>query len=148
MGYVQQNEKKIKRGLKWLEQTRDAIIEEGMKNLLQAELLNALAIHDDAHYGHRITEDSHGWALVKNGQIIQMGVNEGRHGSGNATREMQTVAQSIGTTGYVGIILASMDATRDNGRPIIFEVDFELDVLNAVSGDIKANIKKYIKPIK
>lgn len=146
--YDKKNEEAVDRGLKWLTARRDVILEEGMRRLLITASAYAIAQHDHTHFGHRITENSHGWALVKDGKILGIGVNEGHHGEGDAERQLQTVAGGISKNGYVGIILASMTATRDNGRPIMFEIEFEMDIMKITADEIRDNFSTYFKPIK
>lgn len=141
------NEKAIKHGLDWLTRAKDAVIERGMLRLLPEATAYALSLHDETHFGHKSTEDSHGWALVKDGGIVQMGVNEGRHGHGDAHEQLRRVAQSIATPGYVGIVLASMNAAREDGRPIIFEIEYEIGVLSFTSDEIQDYFQTYFKPI-
>jgi len=145
--YEKSNEKAIKRGLNWLSATKDVIIRRGMVELLQEASAYAIELHDAMHFGHRIAEDSHGWALVKDGSIVMMQVNAGNHGEGHAREQMRDVADSINNKGYVGIILASMTANREDGRPIIFAIDFEMDVLNITADAIRANFYKFFRPI-
>lgn len=147
MNTIRQNEKAIERGLKWLSSAKDKIIERGMLELLPKATEYAISLHDHSHYGHRVTEDSHGWALVKDGRIVKMGVNDGRHGEGYAHKQLRDVAQSIATPGYVGIVLASMTAKRDDGRPIIFEIEYEMDILSMTADEIIDNFQTYFKPI-
>lgn len=145
--YERQNERAIDRGLKWLKTSGDAIIQNGMITLLKEASEFAISLHDHQHFGHRVAADSHGWALVKDGRVLQMEVNEGRHGQGKAHKQLRDVAQSIATPGYVGILLASMSANREDGRPIMFEIEFEIDVLSMSADEIRSNFDKYFKTI-
>ena len=145
--YDKQNEKAVKRGLKWLTARRDTILMRGMCDLLRVSSAFALTLHDQTHFGHRIAADSHGWALVKDGRVEFLEVNEGSHGRGTASQQLREAASKVPNKGYVGIILASMDAVRENGRPIIFELEFEMDVMNITIDEIKSNFYEYFKPL-
>ena len=147
MKYDKQNEQAVKRGLEWLTKVRDAVEEQGMVSLLRDSMAYAIDLHGHEHFGHRITGDSYGWALVKNGLIIQMEVNEGNHGNGDATEQLRVVSREVKAKGYVGIVLASMKAFREDGRPIMFEVDFEHGVLGITADEIRDNFSMYFKPI-
>lgn len=142
------NEKAIKRGLDWLSRRRDEILRRGMIELLQEAAEYSIHLHDSSHFGHRTTRDTHGWALVKNGKIEYMQVNDGNHGEGDASEQLRDAAGKVKPTGYVGIVLASFSATREDGRPIIFEIEYEVDVMNATIGEIKRNFHKFFKPVK
>ena len=146
--YDRQNEKAVKRGLNWLTDRRDAILRRGMVELLEEAASFAMHLHDQTHFGHRIVADSHGWALVKDGKVELLQVNDGNHGEGNATRQLREAASKVPSNGYVGIVLASMTAARENGRPIIFELEFEMDVMNITIDEIKSNFYDYFKPIR
>ena len=145
--YTKDNQRAIKRGLDWLTKVKDEVIERGMLKLLPDAMAYALSIHDETHFGHRITEDSHGWALVKDGRIVKIEVNEGHHGKGDAHKQLQNVAQSITTPGYVGIVLSSLNANREDGRPIIFEIEYELGVLFFTADEIADHFSQYFKRI-
>lgn len=145
--YDRQNERAVKNGLDWLIKTEDLIARRGMIELLQEASAYAMQLHDATHYGHRISEDSHGWALVKNGTIVMMQVNAGNHGKGDATKQLREVAKGLVNPGYSGIVLASMNALRENGKPIIFEVEFEETILGATADAVRSNFYKFFKPI-
>lgn len=147
MSYLKSNEKAIDRGLDWLKSVQERVAEDGMLRILREATAYALFLHDHGHFGHRIAEDSHGWALVKDGKIVNIEVNEGHHGKGDARAQLESVAAGVSNRGYVGIVLASMSAKRNSGKPILFEIDFEMWVLSLTSDNIRENFPYYFKPI-
>lgn len=141
------NSKVIDKAVKRLQANADTIIEKGMKRLLADAMAYALDVHDAEHFGHRTTEDSYGWALVKRGRVVALETNKGKHGKGEAERQLRDVASGVSKDGWVGIVLASMTAQRDTGKPIIFVVDYEIGVLNFTADEIKDYFNVYFKPI-
>lgn len=145
MSNIRKNDKAIDRGLDWLTKQRDTIIEQAMLKILPMATEYAIALHDHEHFGHRIAGDTHGWALVKGGSIVKMEVNDGRHGEGEAHKQLRDVARSIVNDGYTGIVLASMTAHRNNGKPIIFEIEYEIDILTMTAEELRKNFNRYFK---
>ena len=145
--YQQQNDRKIKAAFKRLVITKDIIIERGMKELMQHAMLYALQVHDTHHVFHKITQDSYGWSVVHDGKVVAYGVNGGRHGEGKAYANLMAESRNH-SEGWVGILLAGMVADDDNRKkPMFFEVDYEMGVLNETSSEIESVFKKYFRPI-
>ncbi len=146
MSYARQNRATIRNAFGRLTRGYDVFIESGMSQLLDDAMNYAISIHDHGHFGHRTTEDSYGWVLIHNGEIKQLKVNEGRHGSGNAESQLRSVASEISEKGWIGVVLASM--TVSNGRkPLFFEVSYELGVLNFTADEIADHFNEYFKPL-
>ncbi len=137
----------VRRAFKRLEDNKDAVIESGMVRLLGDAVQYALSIHDHEHFGHRITGDSYGWALLHNRELKQIQVNGGRHGQGDAEDQLRDVARSINKDGWVGIILSSMSMAFGNRKPIYFEIDYEMGVLDMTQDEIQDHFDEYFKPI-
>jgi hypothetical protein len=146
IGYPQRNGQAIKRGLNWLSKRSDDIAQKFLLMIMPAAMDYAREEHDHSHFGHRITRDSYGWAVVHNGQVVALRVNEGHHGEGEATAQLQEVAKQY-PEGWVGLVLASMNAFRENGRPIIFEVDYELAMLYNTVDMIRDFFPSFIRRI-
>lgn len=146
-GFEQRNERCIQRAFKRLSARKDAIVEDGMSRLLNDAVAYAISIHDYEHFGHRITGNSYGWALLFDGSIKRIWTNEGRHGQGDAEDQLRSVAQGVRKGGWVGIILSSMSMSFGRRKPIYFEVDFEMGVLESTKDEIADYFKDYFRPI-
>lgn len=146
IGNPQRNGQAIKRGLKWLTDTKDEIAKRGLLNILPDAMAYAHELHDHGHFGHRITGDSYGWAVVHDGKIEALKVNSGNHGEGDAREQLERVASGF-SQGWVGLVLASMNAHRDDGRPIIFSIEYEMQVLDATIDEIKDFFPAYFKRV-
>lgn len=147
MSNSQRNDQVVKNALERLSRDKDVIIEDGMQRILSDAMNYAISIHDYEHFGHRTTDNSYGWCLLHNGEIKHIFVNDGRHGEGEAGMQLRDAASSINKSGWVGIILASMTVTNEKGRPIYFEIDYEMGVLDMTIDEIKDNFNVYFKPI-
>lgn len=137
----------VRNAFKRLEANKETMIESGMVRLLGDAVQYAISIHDHEHFGHRITGDSYGWALVHNGAIKRMQVNGGRHGQGDAEDQLRDVARGVTKEGWVGIILSSMSMAFGNRKPIYFEVDYEMGILDMTQDEIQDHFNDYFKPI-
>lgn len=147
MGYAQRNETTILKAFKRLERNRDKVIEEGMPRLLNDAMAYAISIHDHEHFGHRTHDNSYGWALVHDRKLVRLQVNGGRHGHGEAEEQLKEVCGRITRQGWVGVILASMSVAFGRRKPIYFEVDYEMGVLDFTKDEIQAHFAEYFKPI-
>ena len=144
---LRRNDVVVRNAFKRLEASKDAAIESGMVRLLGDAVQYAISIHDHEHFGHRITGDSYGWALLHNRTIKQMQVNGGRHGQGDAEDQLREVARGVTKDGWVGIILSSMLMAFGNRKPIYFEVDYEMGILDMTQDEIRDHFTEYFKPI-
>lgn len=142
------NDDVIKRAFRTLVGSRDAAIEAGMRSLMQNAMLYAIGIHDNTHYGHRITANSYGWLLMHNGSTVDIVVNEGRHGEGRARDDLMEVSREAKQTGWVGILLASMEAETDRSGNVYFVVEYEQDILRETQESIKDSFNRYFKPLR
>lgn len=141
------NERAIRKGFSRLSADKDKVIEDGMSRLLKMGMDFAISQHDHNHFGHRINDNSYGWALVRDHNVVRLGVNGGRHGHGDAEDQLQNAAKSITKSGWVGIILASMMLQFGRRKPIYFEIDYEMDVLELTKKEIESNFSDYFKPL-
>ncbi|MBR5414179.1 MAG: hypothetical protein IK114_14305 [Fibrobacter sp.] len=149
MSYQGDNDRKIKAGFKRLAQSKDSIIEKGMIELMEKAILIALATHDQDHWFHRSTADSYGWLVLHNGAHIAHKVNEGQHGEGHAYGDLMKAAREAPNEGWVGILLASMYVGVGGSRPrsFIFNLDYEISVLNSTREDLEREFNKYFKEV-
>lgn len=147
MSDARRNDSIVKKALQRLSHDKDVIIENGMKRLLNDAMEYAISIHDHEHFGHRSTDNSYGWCLLHDGEIKQIFVNTGRHGEGEAALQLREAASRINKSGWVGIVLASMTVANQKGRPIYFQVDYEMGVLEMTMDEIKDYFNVYFKPI-
>lgn len=128
----------------------DAVAEPAMRALLENAMVYALTAHDQRHFGHRVTRDSYGWLLLHNGTAVAHAVNEGRHGEGHAYRALLMESRDAGNvpqTGWVGILLASMEGETEHGGNLFYVVEYEQDILRETKDSIEENFNKYFKPI-
>ena len=145
--YQSRNERKINRGFKRLNETKDIVIERGMRDLLEYGMAYALNAHDHTHWLHTSTADSYGWALLHDGKAIAHRVNDGRHGDGRALADLMAVSLEVPQVGWVGILLASMEAETDRGSNVYFAVQYEEHVLHVTRNDVRQNFNKFFKRI-
>lgn len=149
MSLKSDNDRKLKAGFKRFERSKDLIIENGMKRLMNQAMLIALATHDQDHWFHRSTANSYGWLVLHNGAYIDHRTNEGQHGEGHAYALLREAAQSAPNEGWVGILLASMHAGEEGPRPksFIFHLDYEIGVLNSTREDLEAQFNKFFTEV-
>lgn len=145
--YQRSNERKINRGFKRLNETKDIVIERGMRDLLETGMAYALNAHDHSHWLHTSTADSYGWALLHDGKAVAHRVNDGRHGDGRALADLMAVSREVPQTGWVGILLASLEAETDRGGNVYFAVEYEKSILNMTKDDMKKNFNRFFKRI-
>lgn len=141
------NSATIKRAFKRLQDNFDVVAEAGMKALLQNAMIYALTSHDQKHFGHRITRDSYGWLLLHDGRAVAHEVNEGRHGEGSAYSSLMDVSREVPAKGWIGILLASMEAETDHSSNIFFVVEYEQDILRETEDSLRSNFGKYFKKL-
>lgn len=143
MDYERRNESVIRRAFSRLSRSKDAVIEAGMKDLLENAMLFAIGEHDNRHWLHKSTANSYGWCILHNGVGVAHKVNEGRHGDGNAFSDMMAVSREVSQVGWVGILLASMHGDR----PMYFAVTYEEGLLLETGKHMAETFTKYFKPI-
>ena len=142
-GYERRNRTVIKRAFNRLVGNKDLVMQKGLSQLLDDAMLYALGEHDNRHWLHKSTGDSYGWLVLHDGQHVAHKVNEGRHGQGNAYASLMAVAGQVSPSGWVGILLASMEGET----PMYFAVDYEMDILHETVDVTKDNFYQYFKPI-
>jgi len=147
MNYAQRNERTIRRAFAKLKRRSDPVIEDGMRRLLREAMEYAITNHDHSHFAHRIHDNSYGWALLKDGNIVDIQVNGARHGHADAEDQLRKVAGGISRKGWVGILLASMYLQFGSRKPVYFEVDYEYGILEATKDEIQGNFNGYFKPV-
>ena len=141
------NDYAIKRGFRWLATVENKITERGMLAMLADSLSFALEVHDNVHFGHRTTENSFAWGLVKNGALVAYDINEGHHGSGDAAEQLKRLATTMPPDKWVGIVLADMTAERNDrkNKTIAFDEGYENEVLIITEEEAKSNYPQYFK---
>ena len=141
------NDYAIKRGFRWLAAVEQKITERGMLAMLADSLAFALEVHDNVHFGHRTTENSFAWGLVKDGTLVAYDVNDGHHGSGDAEAQLKRLAQAMPAGKWVGIVLADMTAERSGrkNKTIVFDEGYENEVLIITEEEAKSNYPQYFK---
>lgn len=145
---LKNNEKAIEQGFKEFRGGIDSIYEKAMRELLHDAMVYALAAHDGSpHFGHVVTADSYGWLLLHDGKAVAWETNSGRHGEGHAYTELMSVSREAPQSGWVGILLASMEAEMERIRNVWFVVGYEQDILNNTRGNIEDSFGKYFKPV-
>lgn len=137
----------INRAFTRLRKSEDVMIKDGMRRILKDAMEYALSQHDHDHFGHRIHDNSYGWAIVHNGKLVELQINGGRHGHGDAEDQLREVAGEVGKPGWVGILLASMLLQFNGRKPIYFEIDYEVGILAATASNVQDWFKTYFKPI-
>jgi hypothetical protein len=143
MGHESRNNAVIKSGFSRLTDAKNRVIESGMKDMMENAMLAALSFHDASHWLHKSTENSYGWCVLHNGRSVAMRVNEGRHGTGNAEQQLMAASRNVSDTGWVGILLASLEGDR----PMYFAVNYEEFILTLTEQDIRDNWRLYFNVI-
>lgn len=141
--YQQRNNTVIRKAFARLLGSKERVIEEGMKDLLENAMLYAIGEHDNRHWLHKSTANSYGWTLLHNGEAVAHKVNEGRHGDGNAFSDMMNVSREVSQTGWVGILLASLHGDR----PMYFAVTYEEGLLEETADHARESFERFFKPI-
>jgi hypothetical protein len=139
MSYASQNKRTINAAFKRFGILTEAIIENGMKRIMNEAMMIALATHDADHWFHKSTGNSYGWLVLHDGKHVAHKVNEGLHGEGDAYTELMGAARDVPQVGWVGILLASMGEVHDNakGKLYFFHLDYEMAVLNNAREDVE-----------
>ena len=137
----------IKRAFSRLRKSEEKMVQDGMRRIMKDSMEYALSQHDHNHFGHRIHENSYGWALVHNGKIVELQINGARHGHGDAENQLTEIAGGIGRKGWVGILLASMLLEFNGRKPVYFEIDYEVGIFAATTDKVEDWFKTYFKPI-
>jgi len=145
--FERENDRKIKAAFKRFPSVKDRIIEDGMKRLMDDAMAYAISIHDAEHWGHRTTGDSYGWVLLNKGRIVALKVNGGSHGEGEAEKELRHAAGECKAEGWAGIILASLRVETDRNYSILFQIDYEIGVLEFTKDEVQEYFANYFKPI-
>lgn len=138
MGYGAQNKAAIQRGLDRLRNREDEIVRNGMYGLLNA----ALEYLHQAHEGwmhHENEDDTLGWALVRDGQILEIASQSKGELTprGDAIGRLEAIAS--GTKGWTGIVLSDMDNSW-------YRVDWEMNFLHVTADEVRDNFSKFFKP--
>lgn len=141
------NERKITTAFRELPKMLDAAAEMSMKRILAAGMKYALDIHDQNHFVHRTADDSYGWILAKDGRVVECVTNRGNHGVGTAYDQLVAKVREAGVEGWVGIVLASMEVSYQGRRPVFFEVQFEMDVLNETADLTEESFNRFFKSV-
>lgn len=147
MSLEKRNSAVIDRAFSRLRKSEDAMVKDGMRRIMRDAMEYAISQHDHHHFGHRIHDNSYGWALVHDGKLVELHINGARHGHGDAEEQLQNVAKSIGKPGWVGILLASMVLEFNRRKPIYFEVDYEIGIFAETTDMVEEWFKTYFKPI-
>ena len=147
MGLETRNKSVITKAFSRLRKSEATKVQDGMRRIMKDAMAYALSMHDHEHYGHRINDNSYGWALVHNGRLVELQVNGARHGRGDAEDQLQNVVRGITRKGWVGILLASMMLEYNGRRPVYFEIDYEVGLLDMTADEIKDWFQTYFKPI-
>lgn len=149
--HLRRNEKAIKSGFSELTSVKDALIESGLKNVLEAGMKYAIAEHDHSHFAHRISDNSYGWVIVHDGAVVSYSANlshHGAYGNGGAYDMLMEKAREVASGGWHGILLASMEVDIKNRRePLFLEVEYEMAVLDDVLEITESNLYKFFKAV-
>lgn len=145
--YTVRNDRLIDRAFSRLPVVKDRVVEDGMCRLLKDAMEYAISNHDHNHFGHRIHDNSYGWALLHDHSVVRLQVNGGRHGHGDAEDQLMIAARSVTKGGWVGILLASMVLQFGRKKPVYFEIDYEHGILEFTKDDIQSHFKEYFKPL-
>lgn len=146
MSLVGRNSSVINRAFSRLRKSEDAMVRDGMRRIMKDAMEYAISQHDHNHFGHRIHENSYGWALVHDGKVEELHINGARHGHGDAEDQLWAVAGEIGRRGWVGILLASMVLEFNGRRPVYFEIDYEVGIFAATTDKVEEWFNTYFKP--
>lgn len=142
-GYKIRNDLVISSAFRRCVKSKDRVIEEGMKSLMENAMLAALSFHDDTHWIHKATDNSYGWCVLHDGRSVALKVNEGRHGEGKARQQLMAASRLVSQTGWVGILLASMEGDT----PMYFAVNYEEWILLVTADDIRENWRLFFNPL-
>lgn len=141
-GYYNHNNSVIERAFSRMLQHEDEIIRNGMYGILDAGLDYLHEAHGLLHPGerHEHENDTLGWALVKDGQIVEaVSQSKGEWTPyGDALRRLGDIAR--GKKGWIGIVLSDM---ANNW----YRVDWENDYLSYSADMVKDHFNDFFKPI-
>lgn len=142
MSQEAKNRSVIERAFARLRQREDDVIRNGMYGLLTAGMDYLHEAHGLIHEGERHVgeKDTLGWALVHDGQILEVVSHSGRRVTpyGDALHRLEDLAGQ--TDGWVGIVLSDM---ANNW----YRVDWEYDYLAYSADHIREHFHDYFKPI-
>lgn len=140
MDYRKENKATIKSAFKAFRQSANEQFKMGMRNLLEAAVEYALVNHDERHQSHLKAGDSYGWILYHNGRQVGIHIiSKGSEIKGNTKTEIKDIP--VPKDGWVGVVMAGMVPES------YFAVDYEEQILALTADDIRANYKRYFKPI-
>ena len=126
-----------------LQRSEEDVIRNGMYGLLNAGLHYLNEAHGLIHSGmyHVGEKDTLGWALVHDGQILEVVAHDGRKWTpyGDALHRLEDIARQF-NKGWVGIVLSDM---ANNW----YRVDYEYDYLAYSVDRIEEHFHDFFKPI-
>lgn len=116
------------------------------RNALREALANAmewaLLSHDEEHQKHIVLGDNYGWAVVHDGEIVDMDIKAHHGKEGSAKKGLSDIASSCKGQGWVGILMAGMGSKSD-----YYSVNYEMDILNSTMDFTRDNFSKFFRKI-
>lgn len=141
MGYKEDNANKIASAFERFRSAAELSMLTGLKAVLDAGVEYCLQEHDDLHQRHAEEGDGYGWILLHNGSEVERKLyGTDSELMGNANDALNYVRGKSPSTGWVGIILATV-------KPITyFNAMYEFIPMRAGIRDLKSDdFNKYFK---
>lgn len=148
-----ENQKKIVSAFAAAQSRMDSTIISGMSALLDAGMMYCLEHHHDEghnYHSHQEMKDSYGWILIHNGLEVTRKINpapglrgeDGREVIGHANDALTAIRGEVPSTGWVGIVLASIVPAT------YFQVKAEFKMMRLATKELKqANFNEYFERI-
>lgn len=133
------NSTTIQNAFERLARAKDDFARNTLKKALANAMEWALLSHDDRHPQHMILGDNYGWAVVHDGEIVEMDVKAPYGEDGMAETQLRKVARSSKRNGWYGILMAGMD----DGKITYYSVDYELGILGSTMDFVRNNFSDF-----
>lgn len=141
------NNKTIEDAFRRLATNEAFAITDGMKGLMDAAVVHALAVHEERSlYNHLESGDSYGWAVGRQGQCIAMKVTQWYDlpsTDAKITDKLKEMAERLSSSSnkYIGIVMAGM-------RPEEwYNIEFEEEILDDTMHMIESDFDRYFHKI-
>ncbi|MGM9736959.1 MAG: hypothetical protein ACI3ZT_00935 [Candidatus Cryptobacteroides sp.] len=141
MGFREENDKRLRQGFARLLVEKDKTIEITMYHILD-KALDALHEAHGSDMKHEQENDTLGWCLVHNGQIVEA-VSQAKGKwtpKGRALNRLQEIVGEGPRQGWYGVVLSDM---ANNW----YRVDYEIRFLHASVSSVIENFHKYFHKV-
>lgn len=133
------NSTTIQNAFERLARAKDDFARNTLKKALIDAMEWALLSHDEHHQLHIFLGDNYGWAVVHDGEIVEMDVKAPYGEDGMAEAQLRRVARSSKRNGWYGILMAGMG----DGKITYYSVDYELGILGSTMDFVRNNFSGF-----